>query len=65
LRPSDGYAEHQNRLPDPPCPPNTHTDRYTDAVKMFNTVLGYINRVKQYHSRSAQYEQILKKNEQM
>ena len=25
----------------------------------------YINRVKQYHTRSVQYEQILKKNEQM
>ncbi|CAL5229382.1 g12696 [Coccomyxa viridis] len=39
--------------------------RYTDAARTFNIILNYISRVKQYHSRSAQYEQILKKNEQM
>ncbi|KAG1667471.1 hypothetical protein FOA52_012226 [Chlamydomonas sp. UWO 241] len=39
--------------------------RYMDAARVFNSVLMYINRVKQYHTRSAQYEQILKKNEQM
>ena len=36
-----------------------------DAARSFNSVLMYINVVKQYHSRSAQYDQILKKNEQM
>jgi translation initiation factor 3 subunit L len=36
-----------------------------DAARAFNSVLMYINLVKQYHSRSAQYDQILKKNEQM
>lgn len=39
--------------------------RYLDASRAFNTVLAYINRVKQYHSRTPQYDQILKKNEQM
>ncbi|BDA50611.1 Eukaryotic translation initiation factor 3 subunit L [Coccomyxa sp. Obi] len=39
--------------------------RYLDAARAFNNVLNYIARVKQYHQRSAQYEQILKKNEQM
>jgi RNA polymerase I-associated factor PAF67 len=38
--------------------------RFLDAARAFNTVLVYINRVKQFHARSAQYEQILKKNEQ-
>ena len=36
-----------------------------DAARSFNSVLMYINRVKQYHTRSTQYDQILKKNEQM
>lgn len=40
-------------------------DRYTDAARTFNTILAYINRVKQYHQRSVQYDQILKKNEQV
>ncbi|KAK9824526.1 hypothetical protein WJX72_011098 [[Myrmecia] bisecta] len=39
--------------------------RYLDAAKAFNLVLSYIARVKQYHARSAQYDQILKKNEQI
>lgn len=39
--------------------------RYMDAIRVFNSILMYINRVKQYHARSAQYDQILKKNEQM
>ncbi|KAK9832045.1 hypothetical protein WJX81_001814 [Elliptochloris bilobata] len=39
--------------------------RYMDAARAFNSVLTYIARVKQYHQRSAQYDQILKKNEQM
>lgn len=38
---------------------------YLDAARVFNGVLAYINRVKQYHARSVQYDQILKKNEQM
>jgi len=41
------------------------TKRYTDAIKTFSSILFYIGRTKQYHTRSYQYEQILKKNEQM
>ncbi|CAM6078637.1 unnamed protein product [Sphagnum tenellum] len=39
--------------------------RYLDAIKSFNQVLLYIFKTKQYHQRSSQYDQILKKNEQM
>ena len=39
--------------------------RYQDAIKTFSNILFYIARTKQYHTRSFQYEQILKKNEQM
>ncbi|KAL1212675.1 hypothetical protein V5N11_021234 [Cardamine amara subsp. amara] len=39
--------------------------RYVDAVREFNKVLLYIYKTKQYHQKSPQYEQILKKNEQM
>eukprot|EP00199_Chlamydomonas_sp_CCMP681_P001016 CAMPEP_0119108554 /NCGR_PEP_ID=MMETSP1180-20130426/15070_1 /TAXON_ID=3052 ORGANISM="Chlamydomonas cf sp, Strain CCMP681" /NCGR_SAMPLE_ID=MMETSP1180 /ASSEMBLY_ACC=CAM_ASM_000741 /LENGTH=524 /DNA_ID=CAMNT_0007094179 /DNA_START=26 /DNA_END=1600 /DNA_ORIENTATION=- len=39
--------------------------RYLDAARVFNSALAYISRVKQYHARSAQYDQILKRNEQM
>jgi len=39
--------------------------RYTDAGRCWNTVLSYINRVKQHHVRNAAYDQILRKNEQM
>jgi translation initiation factor 3 subunit L len=39
--------------------------RYLDAARAFNTILAFIHRVKGFHQRSAQYEQILKKNEQM
>mmetsp|Transcript_32450 Transcript_32450/g.39280 ORF Transcript_32450/g.39280 Transcript_32450/m.39280 type:complete len:525 (-) Transcript_32450:495-2069(-) len=39
--------------------------RYTDAIKSFNYILCYINRSKQFHQRSASYEQIVKKQEQM
>ncbi len=39
--------------------------RYLDAARSLNSVLMYINRVKQYHARSSYYDQILKKNEQM
>jgi len=41
------------------------TKRYTDAIKTFSSILFYIGRTKQYHTRSYQYEQILKKAEQM
>ncbi|KAL1529970.1 hypothetical protein AB1Y20_000897 [Prymnesium parvum] len=41
------------------------TRRYTDAIKTFSNILFYIGRTKQYHTRSYQYEAILKKNEQM
>eukprot|EP01098_Paradermamoeba_levis_P011213 TRINITY_DN478_c0_g1_i2.p1 TRINITY_DN478_c0_g1~~TRINITY_DN478_c0_g1_i2.p1 ORF type:complete len:575 (-),score=214.50 TRINITY_DN478_c0_g1_i2:61-1737(-) len=37
--------------------------RYADAVRTFTTILLYINRTKQYHCRSCQWEQIYKKNE--
>lgn len=39
--------------------------RYSDAARSFNRILMFINLVKQYHARSAQYDQILQKNEQM
>jgi len=39
--------------------------RYVDAIKTFSNILLYINRTKQYHTRSYQYEQILKKHDQM
>jgi len=39
--------------------------RYTDAIKTFSNILFYIARTKQYHTRSYQYDQIIKKNEQM
>ncbi|KAL2236060.1 UNVERIFIED_CONTAM: Eukaryotic translation initiation factor 3 subunit L [Sesamum indicum] len=39
--------------------------RYTDAIREFNKILLYIFKTKQYHQKSPQYEQILKKNEQM
>ena len=39
--------------------------RYTDAIKTLSNILFYIARTKQYHTRSYQYDQIIKKNEQM
>ncbi|CAA0838369.1 RNA polymerase I-associated factor PAF67 [Striga hermonthica] len=39
--------------------------RYTEAIQIFNKILIYIFKTKQYHQKSPQYEQILKKNEQM
>eukprot|EP01135_Chromosphaera_perkinsii_P009691 Nk52_evm17s1837 gene=Nk52_evmTU17s1837 len=39
--------------------------RYEDAIRTFMSILLYIQRTKQYHTRSYQYDQILKKNEQM
>jgi translation initiation factor 3 subunit L len=41
------------------------TRRYVDSIRTFSNILIYISRTKQYHTRSYQYEQILKKNEQM
>lgn len=39
--------------------------RYTEAIREFSKILLYIFKTKQYHQKSPQYEQILKKNEQM
>ncbi|KAI7755207.1 hypothetical protein M8C21_005558, partial [Ambrosia artemisiifolia] len=39
--------------------------RYVEAIHEFNKILVYIYKTKQYHQKSPQYEQILKKNEQM
>jgi len=39
--------------------------RYADAIKTFSTILLYISRAGQYHTRSYQYDQMMKKNEQM
>ena len=36
-----------------------------EAIREFNKILSYIYKNKQYHQKSSQYEQILKKNEQM
>ena len=36
----------------------------SDAVRTFSNILFYIARTKQYHTRSYQYDQIVKKNEQ-
>ncbi|XP_072999471.1 uncharacterized protein [Typha latifolia] len=39
--------------------------RYVEAIREFNKILLYILKYKQYHQKSPQYDQILKKNEQM
>ncbi|XP_077210945.1 uncharacterized protein LOC143846397 [Tasmannia lanceolata] len=39
--------------------------RYVEAIHEFNKVLLYIWKTKQYHQKSPQFDQILKKNEQM
>jgi translation initiation factor 3 subunit L len=39
--------------------------RYVDSIKALSNILLYINRTKQYHTRSSSYDVILKKNEQM
>ena len=39
--------------------------RYSDAARSFNSILMYINLVKQYHVRSSSYDEILQRNEQM
>eukprot|EP01117_Protostelium_nocturnum_P000431 TRINITY_DN1049_c0_g1_i1.p1 TRINITY_DN1049_c0_g1~~TRINITY_DN1049_c0_g1_i1.p1 ORF type:complete len:607 (-),score=228.50 TRINITY_DN1049_c0_g1_i1:187-2007(-) len=41
------------------------TRRYVEAIKVFSSILLYINRSKQYHTRSYQYDEIVKKNEKM
>ncbi|CAD6233626.1 unnamed protein product [Miscanthus lutarioriparius] len=38
---------------------------YVEATREFNKILLYILKYKQYHQKSPQYDQILKKNEQM
>uniref|UniRef100_A0A7S1XB54 Eukaryotic translation initiation factor 3 subunit L n=1 Tax=Compsopogon caeruleus TaxID=31354 RepID=A0A7S1XB54_9RHOD len=39
--------------------------RYEDAVRVLSMTLQHIGRIKQYHTRSYQYEQINKRNDQM
>jgi translation initiation factor 3 subunit L len=39
--------------------------RYVDTIKTFSNILLFINRTKQYHTRSYQYDQLVKKQEQM
>ncbi|KNC51412.1 eukaryotic translation initiation factor 3 subunit L [Thecamonas trahens ATCC 50062] len=39
--------------------------RYVDAIGSWSTALNYITRTKQFHTRSYQYDSILKMNEQM
>lgn len=51
-------------LPPHTRPPPTARS-YLDAARCFNAVLLYIYRVKAAHRNSPQYEQMLKKNEQM
>ncbi|KAI9106728.1 hypothetical protein K1719_022454 [Acacia pycnantha] len=39
--------------------------RYVETIHEFSKILLYVYKTKQYHQKSPQYEQILKKNEQM
>ncbi|KAI9885173.1 MAG: hypothetical protein M1823_003060, partial [Watsoniomyces obsoletus] len=39
--------------------------RYADAIRMFSHILVYVSRTKNFHQKSAQYDSISKKNEQM
>lgn len=39
--------------------------RYEDAVRVFSSTINHIGRVKHHHTRSYQYEQINKRNDQM
>jgi len=39
--------------------------RYSDAISSWSSALNYITRTKQFHTRSYQYDMILKMNEQM
>ncbi|PRP79576.1 hypothetical protein PROFUN_12837 [Planoprotostelium fungivorum] len=41
------------------------TRRFVDAIKVFTAILLFINRTRQYHTRSYQYDEIVKKNEKM
>jgi translation initiation factor 3 subunit L len=39
--------------------------RYEDAVRVFSSTVNHISRIKHHHTRSYQYEQINKRNDQM
>ncbi|KAJ8097335.1 RNA polymerase I-associated factor PAF67-domain-containing protein [Lipomyces tetrasporus] len=39
--------------------------RYSDAIKAFSHILLYISRTKSFHNRSAQYDSVTKRSEQM
>jgi translation initiation factor 3 subunit L len=39
--------------------------RFIDAIKTFSNILVYINRTKQFHTKSSQFEQLMKKNDQI
>ncbi|KAK9467351.1 RNA polymerase I-associated factor PAF67-domain-containing protein [Lipomyces arxii] len=39
--------------------------RYSDAIKMFSHILLYISRTKSFHNRSAQYDSVTKRSDQM
>ncbi|KAL2918706.1 hypothetical protein HK105_201540 [Polyrhizophydium stewartii] len=39
--------------------------RYSDAVKMFANILNFVSRTKHYHSRSYQYDMLVRKSDQM
>jgi len=39
--------------------------RYVDAIKAFSNILLYLSRTKQYHTRSHQFDQIMRKYDQM
>ncbi|CAO3671331.1 unnamed protein product [Rhizopus stolonifer] len=41
------------------------TRRYADAIRAFSTILSFIHKTKQYHSSSYQFDQNLKKSDQM
>ena len=61
-RPTRGVLTHAPpRNTNRPC---SQMRRYSDAVRTFSNILFYIARTKQYHTRSYQYDQIVKKNEQ-
>ena len=61
-RPTRGVLTHAPpRNTNRPC---SRMRRYSDAVRTFSNILFYIARTKQYHTRSYQYDQIVKKNEQ-
>jgi len=39
--------------------------RFIDAIKTFSNILVYINRTRQFHTKSSQYDSIMKKNDQI